>query len=329
MTVPVEAAGRPWWKRAWAWGAIAAIVLAVVPPMVDSDIKLQVSIVVVLVGWVITAAVEQYLQIDAAQQMLGGQVRRLGEKVEETRLQVDALTDAMVRLVPVANASPQCQAFVAEVAGHWSAIEDQDHQFFRRIMDAYHREVAQFMSDLADGEAKIATGKFYSFHSLPLDQIRELSMVHVNGLAYWSSQPGRKYLARQAEQIKTGKLTVRRIFVLDDLMAEPAREIITAQARAGINVRIAKRGNLPPEARRHVIDQGVVTDTNGEKMLVQSVPQAEDEQLPSREWLFYRQDQVADAEYSFTTLWEDHGDEIKNIYPELADLDVSLSPVEG
>lgn len=325
----VESTSRPWWKRAWAWGLIAAIILAILPPLLDSDIKWQVSIVVVLIGWVLTAAIEQYIQLDSAQQRLGDQMEEVGNRLEEVQQRFGALVDAVGRLVPVANSSERCQAFVAELATDWSMIEDRNHQFFREILDAYRREVAQFLSDLADGEAKVNSDKFYSFHSLPLDRIRELCMIHVDDLEYWSSAGGRKYLARQAEQISSGKLTVRRIFVLDDPLTDPARNVITAHAQAGIKAKLAVRGNVPPEARRHIVDQGVVTDANGEKMLVRTVPDSRDEQSTSREWLSYRQDQVADAEYSFATLWEYHSDEVEEVYAESPGHDANLSPIDS
>ncbi|MGH3780024.1 MAG: hypothetical protein ACRDRO_05150 [Pseudonocardiaceae bacterium] len=159
---------------------------------------------------------------------------------------------------------------MSQLAADWSTIEDQNHQFFREILDAYHREAAQFFSDLADGEEKINSDKFYSFHSLPLDRICELCMIHVDDLGYWSSPGGRKYLARQAEQIKAGKLVVQRIFVLDDALTDPARDVIAAHVRAGIMTKITVRGDVPRDARRHIVDQGVVTDANGEKMLARS-----------------------------------------------------------
>jgi hypothetical protein len=312
MTAPLESTSRPWWKRAWAWGLIAAIVLAVVPPLLDADIKLQVSIVVVLIGWVLTAAIEQYISLDATQERLGRQLEQSTERLGEVRHQFGALLDAMGRLMPVANANERCQAFVTQLATNWSTIEDRNHQFFREILDAYHREVAQFLADLADGEAKIDSDKFYSFHSFQLDRIRELCMVHVDDLDYWSSRGGRKYLAHQAEQIAAGQLKVRRIFVLDNPLTDSGREVIAAHVQAGIKVKLAVRGEVPREARRHIIDQGVVADANGEKMLVRSVRDAHDGQSEGQEWLSYRQDQVADAEYSFTTLWEYHSDEVED-----------------
>lgn len=327
--MPIESASRPWWKRAWAWGLIAAIVLAVLPPLLDSDIKLQVSIVVVLIGWVLTAAIEQYIQLDTAQQRLGSQLEQVDGRLEEVQQHFAGLVEAMGRLIPVANASERCQAFVTQLATDWSTIEDKNHQFFREILDAYHREVAQFLSDLADEEAKINADKFYSFHSLPLDRIRELCMVHVDDLEYWSSPGGRKYLARQAEQIKANKLRVQRIFVLDGALTDSARKIIVAHVQAGINARLAVRENVPNDARRHIVDQGVVTDANGEKMLVRWVPGSRDGQSAGAESLSYRRDQIADAEYSFTTLWEYHSDEVEEVYPELAGHDTNLAPIDS
>lgn len=327
--MPIESANRPWWKRAWAWGLIATIVLAVLPPLLDSDIKLQISIVVVLVGWVLTAAIEQYLQLDSAQERLGSQLEQVDGRLEEVQQHFAALVEAMGRLVPVANASERCQAFVTQLAIDWSTIENKNHQFFREILDAYHREVAQFLSDLADEEAKINADKFYSFHSLPLDRIRELCMVHVDDMEYWSSPGGRKYLARQAEQIKANKLRVQRIFVLDGALTDSARKIIVAHVQAGVNARLAVRENVPNDARRHIVDQGVVTDANGEKMLVRWVPGSRDGQSAGAESLSYRRDQITDAEYSFTTLWEYHSDEVEEVYPELAGHDTNLAPIDS
>ncbi len=329
MMVTVESTSRPWWKRAWAWGLVAAIILAVIPALFEPDIRFQVSIVVVLIGWVLTAAIEQYIQLDTAQQQLGSQVDQVGKSLHEVQLRFAAMLQAMERLIPVANASERCQAFVAQLAADWSKIEDQDHQFFREILDAYHREVAQFVSDLADGEAKINSDKFYSFHSLPFDRMRELCMVHVDDLEYWSSPGGRKYLARQAEQIKAGKLTVRRIFVLNDLLTDSSRKVITAHTQAGIKARLTVRGSVPRAARRHIVDQGVVTDAKGEKMLVRSVRGSQDGQSCDQEWLSYRPDQIADAEYSFTTLWEYYSDEVDDLHPELDGHDTNLPALDS
>jgi hypothetical protein len=327
MTVPVEPASRPWWKRAWAWGFIATIVLAIVPPLFDSEIKWQVSMVVVLIGWVLTSAIEQYIELDAAQQRLGGRLEQVCETSKEVQRRFGVLVDSMVLLTPVAKASEQCQAFVAQLATDWSTIEARNHHFFREILDAFHREFAQHLSDLADDEAMIDADKPYSFHALPLDRICELRMVHVGDLQYWSSPAGRKYLARQAANIKAGKLNVQRIFVLDDFMADSARSVITAHAQAGINVKIALRENVPHQARQHFVDQGLVTDANGEKMVVRPVPNSRGEQSAGQESLSYRQDQVASTEYSFITLWEDYSDEAEDVYPELAGQDANLSTI--
>lgn len=329
MTVPVESASRPWWKRAWAWGLIAAIVLAIVPPLMGSDIQLQVGIVVVLIGWVLTAAAEQYLQLDAAQQRLGSQMEQVEATLGEVQRDFAAMVDAMGRLMPVAGASERCQAFVSQLAADWSTIEERNHQFFREILDAYHREVAQFLSDLADGEAKINSDKFYSFHSLPLDRIRELCMVHVDDLGYWSSPEGRKYLSRQAELIKDEKLKVQRIFVMDGAMVDSARQVIEAHVKAGIKTKITVRENVPRDARRHIADQGFVTDANGEKMLVRSLRTSLDGPSEGQESLSYREDKIADAVYSFATLWEYHSDDFEDVYPQLTGHDPNLSRVDG
>jgi hypothetical protein len=129
MTVPVESASRPWWKRAWAWGLIAAIVLAVLPPLFDSDIRLQVSIVVVLIGWVLTAAIEQYIQLDTAQQRLGSQVEQVSERLEEVQLRFGAMVEAMGRLMPVATASERChevEGVHPELDGHGANLSPLD-----------------------------------------------------------------------------------------------------------------------------------------------------------------------------------------------------------
>src|ERR1700736_4629294 len=102
MMVTVESTSRPWWKRAWAWGLVAGIVLAVVPALFDSDIRFQVSIVVVLIGWVLTAAIEQYIELDTAQQRLGSQVDQVGKSLDEAQLRLAAMLEAMGRLIPVA-----------------------------------------------------------------------------------------------------------------------------------------------------------------------------------------------------------------------------------
>lgn len=329
MMVTVEPADRPWWKRAWAWGLIAAIALAIVPPLLDSDIKWQVSIVVVLIGWVLTAATEQYILLDASQQRVDSRLDRVSETLEDVQDRFGALIETMDRLMPVANASERCRAFVAQAVADWTKVEQQNHQFFREILDAFHRDFAQCLTDLAKGEAAVSPDKPYSFHSLPLDRICELRMIHVDDLEYWSTPAGRKYLARQADRIKSGKLRVKRIFVLDDLLTNPAQNAITAHVLAGIKVKLAVRGDVPPSAQRHIVDQGVVTDATGEKMLVRPVPSSRSEQSAVLESLSYRQDRVADAEYSFIRLWEDYSDEVEDVYPELAGKDASLSTIDG
>ncbi|MDQ3827672.1 MAG: hypothetical protein M3325_18890, partial [Actinomycetota bacterium] len=95
MVASPELTSRPWWKRAWAWGLIAAIVLAILTPLFDADIKLQVSIVVVLIGWVLTAAIEQYLSLDATQQRLSTQMEQAAERLDEVRQHFAALVAAM------------------------------------------------------------------------------------------------------------------------------------------------------------------------------------------------------------------------------------------
>jgi hypothetical protein len=89
------------------------------------------------------------------------------------------------------------------------------------------------------------------------------------------------------------------------------------------------RGSVPREARRHIVDQGVVTDAKGEKMLVRSVRGSQDGQSSDQESLSYRQDQIADAEYSFTTLWEYYSDEVEDLHPELDGHDANLSALDS
>lgn len=89
------------------------------------------------------------------------------------------------------------------------------------------------------------------------------------------------------------------------------------------------RENVPREARRHIVDQGIVTDANGEKMLVRSVKNSRDGQSVDQESLSYRQDQIADAEYSFTTLWEYYSDEVEGVHPELDGHDANLSSLDS
>lgn len=82
----------------------------------DSDIRFQVSIVVVFIGWVLAAAIEQYIELDTDQQRLGSQVDQPGKSLDEVQLRLATMLEAMGRLIPVTNASERCQAFVAQLA---------------------------------------------------------------------------------------------------------------------------------------------------------------------------------------------------------------------
>lgn len=298
------------------WGVALSLVLSFVPALNQSSDDFQFGVIIGLSGLAVTILVDQQLRLNALRrQMVAGTERA----VREIRASVTAT-------LPLLQASPDFRSFAGQVSENWQKIDGKRSPFLHRILQDRVREFLGDVTSLGSGAIEIEATKPYSFRSASLTEFAAMLMVHSDDLAYWMEVRGQRYLRRQRDAIAAGELIVERIFVLEDEEIEDAEPIIAEQCAAGISVKVVRTDELTPgERREHDIDQGVITDRHGTKMLMRPIPELRRSGglMSARlERLSYLPGEIQKAERSIAFL-RHHAVPVNQVYPNITGCDGS------
>jgi hypothetical protein len=308
---------RRWWRRPWVWGVGLSLVLGIASTLLDQDrTAVQVALVAVLAGTAVGLLVDQYVRFDDIREDLRS-ANTAGN---------DKILDALARANPIIRATHNCQVFAAGLADDWKRIEESRGHFHKKIFDELQKEFADKVHDLAEGRVDIDAESFYSFRRQPMEQFKEMYMVHARELTYWDTTPGRRYLNRQREAISAGRLMVERIFVVSGTDLDVARPIIERHLNAGITVSIVIREEVVGADRSHLVDLGVITDDNRRKILVRPRADADPDSAPTRqlEMISDKPGDIAVAESSIAVLQHNYAQAIADVYGTDSDRAVRL-----
>jgi hypothetical protein len=307
---------RRWWRRPWVWGVGLSLLLGLASVLLDqNNTALQVALVAVLAGTAVGLLVDQYVRFDD-----------IREDVRSASTSGTAeILGALARANPIMRATHNCQVFAAGLAADWKRIEETKGQFYREILEALQHEFADKVHDLAEGRIDIDADCAYSFRRQPLEQFRTMCMVHAKDLTYWNTTPGTRYLAHQRAAIAAGELTVERIFVISKADLETARPIIERHLDAQIKVSIVQREEVVGHDRSHLIDQGVIIDDDGRKILIRPKVDA-DSDREQLETVSDKPGDVATAESSIAILRTNYAHDVSVIYPDRPVLHVARPP---
>jgi hypothetical protein len=248
---------RRWWQRAWLWGLLITVAIALASALGQST-HWQLTIVLVLATLALTTLVEIYAAVESNHSQL-----------DQARRSISLLQQTASRLSPLATAPAPFRDFVEHVARNQRKIETDGHRFLHIMARTLQEEFQEAVQSIAEGHIEIDANAAYSFRSASLGEFRLMRMVHVRGLDFWESRPGIAYLERQRHAVREGRLSVERVFVLSSGQVSAAREIIFAQIEAGIRVLVVINDQkVSHQIARYAIDMGIVEDVNGARMVV-------------------------------------------------------------
>jgi hypothetical protein len=293
------------------WGLFVSVALAFIPSLDQSNPDFQTGIIIGLSGIAVTIMVDQQIRLAALRRAM----------LERTDLAVRQVRATVQETIPLLQSNEDARRFVGTVCQNWQKIDEKRSPFLHRILTD---RVGEFLSDitsLGSGAIDIEATRPFSFRSANLDEFSAMLMVHSDDLGFWMTVRGRRYLNRQREAIGAGELTVERIFVLEDEEIDDGEPIIAEQCAAGIKVLIVRTDELTPgERREHDVDQGVVTDRHGTKMLMRPIPEVRRPGgiMSARlERLSYLPGEIQKAERSIAFL-RHHAVPVTTVYPRIS-----------
>ncbi|MBI4392497.1 MAG: hypothetical protein HY556_01685 [Euryarchaeota archaeon] len=144
---------------------------------------------------------------------------------------------------------------VPELVDSYSALVGTHDGFFIERAQRVVSECNSDVKNLRDGYFKVGPEEFNSVVSTMLAHTKTsmFGTVFVKLADYWNEGSGRAYLEENFKATKRG-VKITRVFFLEDpthLNAE-VRDLMVAQARGGIDVRIAMTQKLPPDLMRDI-----------------------------------------------------------------------------
>ncbi len=298
MTLPYNSPRRRAGIVVGVLTATAGVAVALTTFFSDVQPHTQISLLIALIGVLLGIAIDHYFKVADLERSAKDAI----DTVNTVRKEVESLG-------PIVHAPASFGEFGRRISPRWTTIEENDYTFFKDVLNAYKEDFSRRLSDLSDGSVCIASDAPYSFRSASFERMRQFEMVDLD-LDFWLTNRGKSYLYRQAEQIQRGQLIARRIFVANGDDHDAEREVIRAQTLAGIHdIRIVRHAAIRPEHRKHIVDQGVVTDEGGKKMLVRPLKDG-------TEILSYRSSEISLAEYSMRLL-RDYSEDVLSVYPDL------------
>lgn len=118
---------------------------------------------------------------------------------------------------------------------------------------------------------------------------------------FWSSEPARRYLAAQETAIKSRRVQIRRVFLVDDEseVTGSLRQLCERHGKLGIDARIAVRALLEPTAQMNSLNDFIVFD--GE-LSCETEPDIR--VMPARTTLKLTREHVEERVNRFNVLWE-------------------------
>ncbi|MER6206653.1 MULTISPECIES: hypothetical protein [unclassified Streptomyces] len=118
---------------------------------------------------------------------------------------------------------------------------------------------------------------------------------------FWSSEPARRYLAAQETAIKSRRVEIRRVFLVDEEseVTSSLRQLCERHRKFGIDARIAVRALLEPTAQMNSLNDFIVFD--GE-LSYETEPDIR--VMPAKTTLKMTHEHVEERINRFTVLWE-------------------------
>ena len=118
---------------------------------------------------------------------------------------------------------------------------------------------------------------------------------------FWSSEPARRYLVAQETAIKTRRVQIRRVFLVDDEaeVTGSLSQLCERHRKFGIDARIAVRSQLEPTAQMNSLNDFIVFD--GE-LCYETEPDIR--VMPAKTTLKLTHEHVAERVNRFNVLWE-------------------------
>ncbi|WP_234468033.1 hypothetical protein [Streptomyces sp. MBT62] len=118
---------------------------------------------------------------------------------------------------------------------------------------------------------------------------------------FWSSEPARRYLAAQETAIKSRRVQIRRVFLVDEEseVTRDLRELCERHRKFGIDARIAVRTLLEPTAQMNSLNDFIIFD--GE-LSYETEPDIH--VMPAKTTLKMTREHVEERVNRFDVLWE-------------------------
>lgn len=146
------------------------------------------------------------------------------------------------------------------IVDNYHTVKKLDFETFAQKMETDLRNCHDAIHSLSEGELKIDVLDELSFRRSGIGNTREcMNLVQYADPSYWRGEYGKKYLKLNEAAIQNG-VKITRIWLQNKDILESYYDLITAQAKIGVQVFIAETDNIPQKLRRDfgVIDNRIV-----------------------------------------------------------------------
>lgn len=134
-----------------------------------------------------------------------------------------------------------------EIANYFEAIKEHNFDHYSRIAEITIDECRARLREIASGSVIVPSRTAQAYGYLGTQQARrDIKVIHIGSMDFWSSDFGRKYLGLNRGAVKRG-VQITRIFALTPEEARGSIKTLREQEKAGIRVLVVRPDRVDHE----------------------------------------------------------------------------------
>jgi len=191
---------------------------------------------------------------------------------------------------------------VTRLARKYTQVGEQGSEIVKTFAQEEIARLASLMESLSNGTADCPGENHEWLIDLTTCAKRTIYATSTDvDRDFWSSEPGKRYLAAQGEAIRKRQVEVRRLFLVEESRdrTDGLERLCATQRRFGIDARIAVRSTLEPSAQMPPLNDFIIFD--GE-LCYETEPDVR--VVPAKTTLKMKRDHVEERINRFNVLWE-------------------------